>query len=739
MQFGVEPLIAPLFDFQPNPNMFGPSPLFSSGLTVPSRPLSASSLSGLTGQPTSINGSLAPPPIMPGSALRLLNQGRAQGLFTPSTTTLALLAAGAPGTTALSASTLLPGQSIDPALLAESVPCSIPSTVQPLKRTASQREEPMDGVMPSLLPLAASVDTQMPEAFRAASAPVRLEGSDEPSLKRQRTETERTPSPISPAALAEAIAAADPPRAQTPIIQTNGVNHITVNGDEKPDFKPNTPPQPTYEARMASKPFAGRGLDTSVSLKESRRSAISAHIMSTDNPGPVLDMMRQDLPENPAMPSGIDVDVVLDDQGHTALHIAATMARLQTVQALIASGADVHRGNHSGETPLVRACLSMQCYDHQAFHRVVELLCNSIRTIDTSLKSVLHHIVSLAGVKGRSVAARYYMDSIFYWIAHHQHGDFKSIIDLQDEHGDTALNIAARVGNRGLIKTLLDVGANRMLHNKLWLRPGDFGIEVEVRQEFMASLCLCHLTFIHRSLVAAHGQKTFFPCLDPLLQFLQQRAMRWLQVYISCLWSSSANLKRWIVEMTTLVQNLSAEYNAEIKNRQDNLDVTQAHLRAATRELSEQRKQIQQWQQRCTEVDQVERQIKNLDEAHSDEDRFDWTARTNLDGQDARSAAGDSFRYRGNLSQVKLPPPVAWQNVDPGDGSEAPIPLDNTPEVLVRLRRMKMWYDRTESLLDGRVKAVQGSDTLKEFQCRKIVAMCTKIPVDHVEQVRPVL
>ena len=29
--------------------------------------------------------SLAPPPIMPGSALRLLNQGRAQGLFTPTT------------------------------------------------------------------------------------------------------------------------------------------------------------------------------------------------------------------------------------------------------------------------------------------------------------------------------------------------------------------------------------------------------------------------------------------------------------------------------------------------------------------------------------------------------------------------------------------------------------------------------------------------------------------------------
>jgi regulatory protein SWI6 len=194
-----------------------------------------------------------------------------------------------------------------------------------------------------------------------------------------------------------------------------------------------------------------------------------------------------------------------------------------------------------------------------------------------------------------------------------------------------------------------------------------------------------------------------------------------------------------LVGITAVVQGLSAEYNAEIKNRQDNLDVTQAHLRAATRELSEQRKQIQQWQQRCTEVDQVQRQIKNLDEALVDEDRFDWTARTNLDGQDARTTAGDAFRYRGHPSHIKLPPPVTWQNVDSGDGTDAPIPLDNSPEALVRLRRMKMWYDRTESLLGERLKAVQGSDMLKEFQCRKIVAMCTKIPVDQVEQVATAL
>lgn len=62
--------------------------------TASPRPLSASSSFSSIGTsgnyvPAALPSTLAPPPIMPGSALRLLNQGRAQGLFTPSTSILA--------------------------------------------------------------------------------------------------------------------------------------------------------------------------------------------------------------------------------------------------------------------------------------------------------------------------------------------------------------------------------------------------------------------------------------------------------------------------------------------------------------------------------------------------------------------------------------------------------------------------------------------------------------------------
>ena len=237
-----------------------------------------------------------------------------------------------------------------------------------------------------------------------------------------------------------------------------------------------------HKTRFASEPLLPPLGQVSYNYKDRRKAAVVASICQRDEPSPVLDLLREltSDPVNPDLPAALDIDAVLDDQGHTALHMAASLGRLQIVDTLILNGAHIHRGNYLGESPLIRACLATHNADQQTFSSLVVALNLSIRTLDTSRKSVLHHIVSLAGVKGRAVAARYYLDQIFLWIAQQQGGDFRSLVDLQDEHGDTALNIAARVGNRSLVRTLLDVGANRILPNKLGLRPGDFGVETEV-------------------------------------------------------------------------------------------------------------------------------------------------------------------------------------------------------------------------------------------------------------------
>jgi hypothetical protein len=99
-QYGVAPLLSPLFDFQPSTNSLGGLPVSTPGGTVSPRPLSASSSYSSIGPSqnaylsSTLPSNLPPAPIMPGSALRLLNQGRAQGLFTPSTTSSNLRPSG---------------------------------------------------------------------------------------------------------------------------------------------------------------------------------------------------------------------------------------------------------------------------------------------------------------------------------------------------------------------------------------------------------------------------------------------------------------------------------------------------------------------------------------------------------------------------------------------------------------------------------------------------------------------
>ena len=245
----------------------------------------------------------------------------------------------------------------------------------------------------------------------------------------------------------------------------------------------------TYSPRFYTRIPTQKFTDLRAPLSDSRKIAIVNLIHRSDDAATVLDLLRQYPPDNPGQ---ADYDILLDEQGHTALHLAASMARLQTVDALVNAGADVNRGNYNGETPLIRSCLATAAFEHHCFHTIVSHLNKSIRTLDSSRKTVLHHIVSTAGIKARAVAARYYLDQVFYWIANHQGGDFRSLINLQDENGDTALNISARVGNRSLVRALLDVGANKILPNKLGLRPGDFGVETEV------TICAVNELSVHR-------------------------------------------------------------------------------------------------------------------------------------------------------------------------------------------------------------------------------------------------
>ena len=188
-----------------------------------------------------------------------------------------------------------------------------------------------------------------------------------------------------------------------------------------------------------------------------------------------------------------------------------------------------------------------------------------------------------------------------------------------------------------------------------------------------------------------------------------------------------------LIDIQNIISELSTEFAAEVKAKQDQLDVTQMHLRAATRELSEQRKQIALVQGQCAELDLINQRTRNLEKALEEEDKFDWTGRTELDGSDAGSVAGPAFRLRGpgsTMAGIGGTVDLSF-NLD----SDPAIPATDSVANLIRLRRLKLWHTRMEKLMEQRLAKLHGASAEKEFMCKKIVALCTGVPLDKVEDV----
>ncbi|KAJ2538277.1 transcriptional regulator swi6, partial [Coemansia sp. RSA 1933] len=265
----------------------------------------------------------------------------------------------------------------------------------------------------------------------------------------------------------------------------------------------------------------------------------------------------------------VNVDLVIDDQGHTAVHWAAALARIQVLDLLLYRGADARILNDEGESALVRAVQVTNNYENQTFPDLLELLHDTIPLTDKNNRTVLHHISLAAVGDNREKAARYYADCLLSWIVRlaggyqvdaaentdletfHRllhgtgmqgstadkyggneddddedkplalhgvqkrpsltHGesngslvsaepsdersvdaenarsatdpetipnaDFAAFLNLQDVHGNTALNIAARVGDRAIIRMLLNAGASPTIANRVGLCPLDFGVD----------------------------------------------------------------------------------------------------------------------------------------------------------------------------------------------------------------------------------------------------------------------
>lgn len=177
-------------------------------------------------------------------------------------------------------------------------------------------------------------------------------------------------------------------------------------------------------------------------------------------------------------PPDFDPDMAIDDDGHTALHWACAMGRIRIVKLLLSAGADIFKVNKAGQTPLMRSVMFANNYDVRKFPELYELLHRSTLNIDNYNRTLFHHVVDVAMSKGKTHAARYYMETVLTRLADYPK-ELADVINFQDEDGETALTMAARCRSKRLVKILIDHGADPKIVNNDGKSTEDYILEDE--------------------------------------------------------------------------------------------------------------------------------------------------------------------------------------------------------------------------------------------------------------------
>ncbi|ODV91788.1 hypothetical protein CANCADRAFT_30114 [Tortispora caseinolytica NRRL Y-17796] len=401
----------------------------------------------------------------------------------------------------------------------------------------------------------------------------------------------------------------------------------------------------------------------------------------------------------------VHFDVPIDDLGHTALHWAAALGRESLVRELIANGANSCRGNYAGETPLMRAVLVTNNFDLSIFPQMLNHLAQSLIITDKSGRTVLHHIALTAGIKGRSTASRYYLESLFEWLVKHgasgpakglNLGRFVNLVcNAKDRNGDTALNIASRVGNKSIVHQLLEVGADPHIPNRAGIRATDFGI----------GHLLDKSSAVNSQSIENGGR---YSQEDPDssrvsgTSLAATAAAATAQITPSTL-SKSQDI---ITAMESLITNLNDDFKAEIGRKQQAIDKVHSNLRELSSKLGIYRSGAELVKSKTNNLADLKQQVQNLERALQVEDAEFRRKNPNSE------AITQAFRGEFDADQ-------------PFRNSEGlPLPV---------LRARVAAYQANRDILRDLATQLQSRSSELESKYRKVVSLCTGVEEGRVD------
>lgn len=303
-------------------------------------------------------------------------------------------------------------------------------------------------------------------------------------------------------------------------------------------------------------------------------------------------------------PPGFDPNMAIDDDGHTSLHWACAMGRIRIVKLLLTAGADTFKVNKAGQTALMRSVMFANNYDVRKFQELYELLHRSTLNIDNYNRTVFHHIVDVAMTKGKTHAARYYMEIVLSRLADYPK-ELADVINFQDEDGETALTMAARCRSKRLVKLLIDHGADPKIINGDGKSAEDYILEDEKFRSSPVPISRA-MSMSFRNAQAAFPP----PHAGPNHVFAPSNGDR-PPLHHSVVAQRAST--RCVNDMATMLDSLAASFDQELRDKERDMNQAQALLANIQAEILESQRTVGQLRTQAEGLMQTKASLNNLE------------------------------------------------------------------------------------------------------------------------------
>ncbi|KAA1129253.1 hypothetical protein PGTUg99_020413 [Puccinia graminis f. sp. tritici] len=355
-------------------------------------------------------------------------------------------------------------------------------------------------------------------------------------------------------------------------------------------------------------------------------------------------------------PSDFDPNVVIDDDGHTALHWACAMGRIKIIKLLLTCGADIFRANNAGQTALMRAVMFTNNHDLRTFPELFESFSGSVINIDRTDRTVFHYVIDIALTKGKVPAARYYLETILSQLSEYPK-ELIDILNFQDEDGETALTLAARCRSKKLVKILLDHGANPKTANRDGKSAEDYILEDDKFRALSPTPCSSGpiRQLDQNSPGGTSNRSDFVDLVDPVpidSNLIPQRSPNASPPHYSE--TGQRVTKQLLPEVTSMIELLATTFDTELQDKERDLDHAVGLLSNIEKEYLEGQRKILNYERMLSDFGEKKLALGDLEKELNDKlgkrYRFGWEKYVRDEEERARRITEQRSKYLQELS-----------------------------------------------------------------------------------------